>query len=311
MKVAFVFPGQGSQYVGMGKEFYDNFASARRIFDEANEALGFNLSNLCFNGSEKELLETINAQPAVLTVSIACLEVFREHEKISPWAVAGHSLGEYSALVAAGSLEFKDAVMLVRKRGEFMQEVGTKIRGGMAAIIGLEREKVERISKESKKFGTVQPANYNCPGQIVISGEEKGLKHAMELAKEVGARRVVPLQVSGPFHSDFMKRAGAKLQMELDKMNIDEPKVPVVANVSADFVRAPEEIREALINQVSHSVLWEDSILKLLAVGVNGFLEVGPGKVLSGLIKRINRDCQVMNVEDMGSLDTTLKSLEV
>ncbi len=306
MSIAYVFPGQGSQYEGMGLDFFLSFAEAAQIFQRANEALGFSLTDLCFEGPEEELNKTANTQPAVLTASIACLEVFRQAGAPAPFALAGHSLGEYTALVAAGSLSFEDAVRLVRKRGQYMQEAVPLGTGGMAAVMGLSGAEVVEVCRRASAEGVVEAVNLNCPGQVVVAGDSAGLKAAQVLAKEAGAKRFVPLPVSAPFHSSLMVPAGEKLAGDLAKIVINDPEVKVVANVSADYVRTASEVREALIKQVYSPVRWEESIRRLISDGVNTFIEIGPGKVLSGLIKKISREVKVYNIEDQASLEKVL-----
>ncbi|MFH1542096.1 MAG: ACP S-malonyltransferase [bacterium] len=274
MKTAFVFPGQGSQSVGMGKDL------AEKYLDQANQILGFDLKKVCFEGPEEELKKTEITQPAILTVSIAC------HSRASgnPVAVAGHSLGEYSALVAAGSLTFADAVKLVHLRGKFMQKAVPIGEGAMAAIIGGDNDKIKTICAE---VGNVWPANYNSPGQVVISGKKASVEAAGIKIKESGAKRVIPLAVSAPFHCPLMQPAADMLKTELDKVEIKDATIPVIANVTADYVTKADEIRDLLYKQVTSPVLWEASIRKMIADGVESFEEVGPGKVLTGLIKKI------------------------
>ncbi len=306
MKVAYVFPGQASQYAGMGKELYNEFPVAAAVFNRADEELGFSLSRLCFEGPGEELNLTANTQPAVLTTSVACLEVLNALGGPVPCAVAGHSLGEYTALVAAGSLLFEDAVRLVRKRGQYMQEAVPVGEGGMAAVMGMSTELVVETCLKASGSGVVEAVNLNCPGQVVIAGDTAGLKAAEPLLKAAGARRVMPIPVSAPFHSSLMVPAGKRLAEDLNKVSVADPKIPVVANVSADLVSSGQEVRESLIRQVYSPVRWEECVLKLISLGADTFIEVGPGKVLSGLIKKISRDVTILNVEDRASLEKVL-----
>lgn len=300
-KIAFIFPGQGAQYVGMGAELYKNFKSARDVFSTADEVIGFNLSELCFYGPEDKLKETVVTQPAVLTTSIACLSVLKEFG-ILPDAVAGLSLGEYSALVAAGSIDLEDAVPLVQKRGQFMQEAVPLGEGAMAAVMGLSREDVEHLCRKASEAGVVEPANFNCPGQIVIAGHTGAVKEAVRIAKEMGAKKVVELPVSAPFHTRLLEPAGIKLEKELSKVDVEDTKVPLVANVSAEFIHTREQIKAALIKQVSSPVKWEDSIRRLAREGITTFVEVGPGKALSGFVKKIDRSLKTFSVENLDGL---------
>lgn len=296
MKLALIFPGQGSQYAGMGRSLYERYPAARDIFDRADHCLGFSLSKLCFEGPEVELAKTINAQPAILTTSVAYLRILQE-QGIEPAGAAGHSLGEYTALVAAGSLSFEDAVRLVRQRGRFMQEAVELGRGGMAAVLGLEVSAVQEVCREASARGVVEAVNYNSPGQIVIAGENEALDLACRLAEEKGAKRCVRLPVSAPFHSSLMRPAGDRLTGELARLEVKDPAIPVVTNVSASYVTGAEEIKQALVKQVYSPVLWQGCVEKLIADGFHVFVEVGPGKVLTGLVKKINRKLTTFYME--------------
>ncbi len=304
-KTAFIFPGQGAQYVGMGKELVEQCPEAAETFSQASDALGYDMRALCFEGPAEELEKTENTQPAILTVSVAALRVLQAHG-YQPDLTAGLSLGEYAALVAADSLTFTEAAPLVRARGRFMQEAVPLGEGKMAAIIGLSREQVLDICRDSREAGLVEPANFNAPGQIVIAGATKGIEYAVELAQKAGAKRALILSVSAPFHCSMLAPAGIRLAEELQKVTILDPVIPIIANVSGDYVQNAEEIREALIQQVSHSVYWEDTIERMVADGVEAFVEIGPGKVLSGFVKRIAKDVDIHNVEDLASLHKLL-----
>lgn len=307
MQIAFVFPGQGSQRVGMGRYFYDTYPEARDIFAQADQALGFSLTEMCFSGPEAELNKTINTQPAILTASVACLEVWKKAApSLSPAVVAGHSLGEYSALVAAGSLTFADAVRLVRKRGQYMQEAVPIGTGGMAAVMGLSATAVQEICRKVSDAGVVEAVNLNCPGQVVVAGDNQGLAAAEKLTKEAGAKRFIPLNVSAPFHSSLMRPAGAKLALDLEQVAVADPELPVLANVTADFARTGPEVKELLVRQVYSPVRWEESVERVIAAGITMVIEIGPGRVLGGLVKKVNRKMQISNVEDAASLEKSL-----
>jgi [acyl-carrier-protein] S-malonyltransferase len=307
-KVAFIFPGQASQYPGMGKELTEKYPAARAIFDEADKALGFSISKVCFEGTEEELKFTANTQPAILTVSVAALWALSE-KRIGADFVAGHSLGEYSALVAAGSLNFADAVRLVHKRGKYMQEAVPAGQGAMAAILGLSPAVVADACKRAAEGGVCSPANLNSPDQTVISGDAAAVKRAIEIASQLGAKRAVMLPVSAPFHSALMMPAQEKLEKDLRTISFAAPHVAVVTNVDADTIETGDEAREALIRQVSMPVRWEESMRLLLDEGVNTFVEVGPGKVLTGLMRQIERSVTTLNVEDEKSLQATAERI--
>ncbi|MBI3991411.1 MAG: ACP S-malonyltransferase [Candidatus Omnitrophica bacterium] len=304
-KISLLFTGQGAQYVGMGKDLYEAFPRSKAVFDRADKALGFSLSGLCFGGPQDELTKTNNCQPAILVTSIAAWEAFNSVDRRPSTVVryaAGLSLGEYSALVAVGAIDLEDAVLLVRKRGEFMEEEALKSPGSMASIIGLDLTAIKNICQETK----VEIANINCPGQIVISGGVKEVENAAKLAEGQGAKRVILLEVSGAFHSSFMKNAALKLSGELEKIKISTPHIPVVTNVTANPVTKAEEIKSNLIKQITASVLWEDSMRFILSQGVTQFFEFGPGKVLKGLMRRIDERAQVTNIEKKEDIDKLL-----
>lgn len=295
-RIAFVFPGQGAQAVGMGKTFYDSDPAAKRRFEQADDVLGFKLSQIIFEGPEDELKKTYNTQPALLATSIAVLESVRELG-IEPAFVAGHSLGEYSALVAAGVMSFEDAVKTVRARGEFMEQAVPNGKGAMAAVLGAEREALAELCRRvTAEVGVVEMANVNCPGQIVVSGTAEGVAAVAERGKEAGAKRVVPLEVSGPFHSSLMQPAADKLEKELAAAEFRDAAVPVIANVTARPVTSGEEFRRLLVRQVVSPVLWEDSVRYLIGEGVDTFVEIGSGTVLAGLIKKIDKTVKVVSV---------------
>ena len=299
---AFVFPGQGSQYPGMGKELAENFSVAREAFAEADSALGFKLSRLCFEGPEEDLKLTTNTQPAILATSIAALRVIETETDLAPAMLAGHSLGEYSALVASGALKFADALQTVRARGAFMQKAVPVGVGAMAAILGVEVETLLEICAEAAQGEVVAPANFNSPGQIVIAGHAGAVGRAIEIAKARGFRKAMPLPVSAPFHCSLMAPAGERLAQTLAGIEILPLHKPVITNVEALPNRESGRVKELLVKQVSAPVRWEESVLRMSADGAVRFVEIGPGKVLSGLVKRIVKGAEVCNVEDLATL---------
>jgi len=300
MKIAFVFPGQGSQYVGMGKDIYEHYPIAKEVFQQASDALGYDVANLCFNGPVEELNRTFRTQPCILTVSSA-LNIVLKEKGIQPSVVAGHSLGEYSALVAAEVISLKDSVSLTEKRGRFMQEAVPEGKGLMAAILGLERKKVDEICN-SLISGYAAAANYNCPGQIVIAGEKTAVEEAIELCKSAGAKRAIALAVSVPSHCKLMNGASERLGELLGTIELKDPFIPLVNNADAKFLKTAEELKPSLIRQLNSPLLWEDSIKAIYASGIDTFIEVGPGKVLTGLIKRIVPEAKILNFEDTKTL---------
>ena len=304
-KLAFVFPGQGAQKVGMGKDFYDNYDVAKKMFKEADEALGYSIMKMCFEGPEEDLKLTANTHPAILTISCIANEILKENG-IQPEITGGHSLGEYSALVAAGVLNFQDAVALVHKRGSYMQEAVPVGEGGMAAIIGVDRDKIVEVCQQVSAESPVQAVNFNCPGQIVIAGATKGVELAVEELKAAGAKKAVILPVSAPFHSTLMKPAAEKLAVELDKVTISDAKIPVVANVSAEILTKAEDIKASLVAQAASPVLWEDCVARMKEFGADVLLEAGPGKTLCGFNRRIDKTITSLNVEDVASLEKSL-----
>lgn len=303
--MAFLFPGQGSQSVGMGRELSARYPAARQTFEEADSALGYALSALCFEGPEDKLRMTEVTQPAILTASVAALRVLRQ-QGVEPGFVAGHSLGEYSGHVAAGTLDFADAVRIVRNRGRYMQAAVPVGQGAMAAVVGLSLEEIEAACREASQGQVVAPANINSPGQVVISGHAGAVERAAELAKQRGAKRAVMLPVSAPFHCALMQPAQERLAADLKSATFHPMRVPLVTNVDALVIESSEKARDALIRQVTGAVQWEKSMRALIAAGVETFVEVGPGKVLCGLMRQIERSKTCLNVEDPASLEKTL-----
>jgi [acyl-carrier-protein] S-malonyltransferase len=306
--VAWAFPGQGSQKVGMGRALHDAFAESRAVFEEADGALGFPLSRLCFEGPEEQLQLTANTQPAILTVSVAAARALAARGAAPQW-VAGHSLGEYSALVTAGVLSLRDAVVAVRRRGEYMQEAVPVGVGAMAAILALDLPAIEQACREAAQGQVVSPANINSPGQVVIAGHADAVDRASELCKKAGAKRAIRLPVSAPFHCALMMPAQERLARDLARLSFAEATVPVVNNVDAAVVRSPDSCRDGLVRQVSGTVRWQESVERLVREGVETFVEVGPGTVLSGLVKKIDRSARVLGVEDPASLEATVSAL--
>ncbi len=302
-KRAFLFPGQGAQYIGMGEDLCREHPASRQVFEKADEVLGFKLSEIIFRGEESDLQKTEITQPAVLTTSIAVSRAVEEEKGLAPAVAGGLSLGEYSALVAAGALSLEEALPLVQKRGRYMQEAVPEGEGSMAAIIGLSREKVEEICSREDGGGVVEPANYNCPQQIVVSGETGAVRKAVELAKDEGAKKAVELKVSAPFHCSLLRPVEEKMARELEQVDIVPPRIPVIANVSASFVSDPVDIRNNLIKQVSHPIKWEDSMNRLLEEGYDSFLELGPGKTLTGFMRKISRKVQMAQIDCCASME--------
>lgn len=310
MKLGFVFPGQGSQKVGMGKAVAEAYPDIKtRYFDRADEILGFSISELCFDGPDEELVKTENQQPAIFLVSCALHDVLRQRG-VQPQAVAGHSLGEYSALVAAGCFPFDVGLRLTRRRGELMAQVAARTGGIMAAIIGLSSGDVEAICREASANGIAEVANFNSPAQTVISGEETGIRRAMELAQERGASRVVQLNVSAPFHCSLMDPLAREFAPVLDSVPVAGPGVPVVANVTADYERSGDEVKRNLIAQLASSVRWTESMQRLIADGYDTFVEVGPGRVLSGLMRQIDPNVTALSTQDAAGIDRALETLQ-
>ena len=308
-KIAFIFPGQGAQFVGMGKDLYENFSIAKNLFDEADDALGYSIKKICFEGSEDDLKLTANTQPAILVVSVIISEILKS-EGIYPEVAGGHSLGEYSALVAADSIKFADAVVLVHKRGTFMQEAVPVGEGSMAAIIGLDEKIIVDTCNKISETDEVQAVNFNCPGQIVIAGKVRGVEKAVEILKSAGAKKSVILPVSAPFHSTLMKPAAIKLSAELDKISISDAKFPVAANFNGNLQNSADEIKSNLVAQADNPVKWIDCVNSMKNFGAEIFVECGPGKTLSNFNKRIDKKIKSLNAENVETLQKTLDALK-
>ena len=308
--VAFVFPGQGSQSVGMGKALYEAYPQIRQVYDEASGVLGYDIAALCFNGPAETLNLTEHTQPALLVSSIAALRAFQA-VTITPAAVAGHSLGEYTALVAAGGLTFREAVSIVQKRGRYMSEAVPAGTGSVAALLGLEAGMVKDACREAASAGIVQAANFNSPGQVVIAGEKAAVERAIEIAKAKGCKKAVPLPVSVPVHTPLMQKAADRLARDLAEISWADLRMPLINNAEAKPILKAGDIPTSLVRQLPSSVLWEDSVRALATMGVKTFVEIGPGAVLTGLIRRILPEAATMNVNDPQSLESTLQSLKV
>lgn len=309
MKIGFIFPGQGSQYVGMGKDLYEKYDEVKKVYETASEILGIDIKEISFEGDEESLGQTKNTQIAILTMSLGILEILKK-ENISAVMASGLSLGEYTALIYAGYISFEDGIKIVRKRGELMQENIPTGEWQMASIIGLEDEAVEQICKEVNT-GFVVPANYNCPGQVAISGEKQAVEVAMEKAKEAGARKVVPLKTSGPFHTEKLKVASDKLREELDKIEIKyNDKVKVIKNIDAKPYTEADDIIEILSKHVMSPVQYKKTLEDMIAEGVDTFIEIGPGKVLSGFVKRVSKEVKILNITDCDTLKNTINTLK-
>lgn len=307
-KIAYLFPGQGAQYIGMGKELYDNFPECKEVFEEADECLHFALSDMIFEGNKEELDRTEYTQPGIVTVSIAAYKALSRYD-IKPYVTAGLSLGEYSSLTVSGVFNQSQVIPLVQKRGQFMQNAVPHGVGSMCAILGLSEDKVNEACEKASEFGIVELANYNCPGQIVVGGESKAVDEFANIARSLGAKRCIPLSVSAPFHTSMLIPAADNLKKELDTLSLGTMKLPVISNVTADYIKDVDEVKGLLYKQVMSSVLWEQTVTRMIEDGVKHFVELGPGKTLSGFVRRIDRGLNIYNVEDMLSLERTAKAL--
>lgn len=307
-KIAFIFPGQGAQSVGMGKDLYENFEAAKNVFDKADEILGRNISTICFEGPDEDLKQTINTQPAILTTSIAALEALKSKLSVKPEFVAGHSLGEYGALYTSGVLTLENALKLIQKRAESMNDAKG---GAMAAVLGLDDEKTLKCLEEASQTGYVSVANYNCPGQVVITGESEALAKASELLSAAGAKRVMPLAVSGAFHSELMRDASEKFEAYLADFSLNDAQISVITNVDAEITTKAEDFKSKMPQQIYSSVYWTQTIQKMIENGVDTFIEIGPGKVLAGLNKKINSEVKTYNVFDTASLEACTEAINL